>query len=64
LASAETLESLSGLLEGGSITLNERGDVEEIKRHPNFRIFACMNPPTDVGKKVNLALIIGDFNFE
>eukprot|EP01105_Mastigella_eilhardi_P023687 TRINITY_DN6020_c0_g1_i2.p1 TRINITY_DN6020_c0_g1~~TRINITY_DN6020_c0_g1_i2.p1 ORF type:complete len:5426 (+),score=1513.70 TRINITY_DN6020_c0_g1_i2:922-16278(+) len=51
LASTETLESLSGLLEGGSLTLSETGSVEPIKRHPNFRIFACMNPPTDVGKK-------------
>ncbi len=39
------------MLEGGSIWLSERGDSEPIKRHPNFRIFACMNPPNDVGKK-------------
>lgn len=31
--------------------MNERGDVEPIARHPNFRIFGCMNPPTDIGKK-------------
>lgn len=43
---------MSGLLEGGSLTLNERGDVDPIPRHPNFRVFACMNPPTDIGKKV------------
>ena len=52
LASAETLESLSGLLEGGSLSISERGDIEPIPRHPNFRVFACMNPPNDVGKKV------------
>ena len=46
-----SLKSLSGLLEGGSIALNERGDIEPIQRHSNFRIFACMNPPNDVGKK-------------
>eukprot|EP01114_Cavostelium_apophysatum_P009738 TRINITY_DN2299_c0_g1_i6.p1 TRINITY_DN2299_c0_g1~~TRINITY_DN2299_c0_g1_i6.p1 ORF type:complete len:3028 (+),score=822.70 TRINITY_DN2299_c0_g1_i6:117-9200(+) len=51
LATTETLESLSGLLEGGSIILNDRGDIEAVPRHPNFRIFACMNPPNDVGKK-------------
>ena len=53
LANAETLECLSGLLEGssGSISLLERGDKESVKRHPDFTIFACMNPATDVGKK-------------
>ncbi|KAK9303268.1 hypothetical protein QLX08_005030 [Tetragonisca angustula] len=53
LATAETLECLSGLLEGscGSLSLLERGDRESIKRHEDFAIFACMNPATDVGKK-------------
>ncbi|XP_008553567.1 midasin [Microplitis demolitor] len=53
LASSETLECLSGLLEGstGSLSLFERGDKESIKRHKDFKIFACMNPATDVGKK-------------
>ncbi|KDR17835.1 Midasin, partial [Zootermopsis nevadensis] len=53
LASAETLECLSGLLDGsaGSLYLLERGDQEPIKRHRDFRLFACMNPATDVGKK-------------
>ncbi|XP_057664406.1 midasin [Diorhabda carinulata] len=53
LANAETLECLSGLLEGsqGSLCLLERGDKKPIKRHPNFTLFACMNPSTDVGKK-------------
>lgn len=53
LASAETLERLSGLLEGkhGTLYITERGDVVPVERHPNFRLFACMNPPTDVGKK-------------
>jgi midasin len=26
-------------------------DVETVVRHPDFRLFACMNPATDVGKK-------------
>ncbi|KAF4522959.1 hypothetical protein B566_EDAN009549 [Ephemera danica] len=53
LASAETLQCLSGLLEGstGSLHLLERGDEKPITRHPDFRLFACMNPATDVGKK-------------
>ena len=53
LASTETLERLSSLLEGeeGTLFITEKGDTEPIKRHPNFRIFACMNPPTDIGKK-------------
>ncbi|KAG5680585.1 hypothetical protein PVAND_010082 [Polypedilum vanderplanki] len=52
LASTETLECLSTILEpDGSIVLLEKGDFVPIKRHPDFRIFACMNPSTDVGKK-------------
>nr|XP_022918861.1 midasin [Onthophagus taurus] len=53
LASVETLDCLSGLLEGkhSSISLLERGDKKPIKRHDNFTLFACMNPSTDVGKK-------------
>ncbi|KJE89993.1 midasin [Capsaspora owczarzaki ATCC 30864] len=53
LANPETLECLNGLLDGehGSLTLTERGDLEPIPRHPNFRLFACMNPATDVGKR-------------
>lgn len=53
LATTETLECLSGLLQdvNGSLLLTEKGDVEPIQRHPNFRLFACMNPATDVGKR-------------
>lgn len=53
LANAETLECLSGLLEGkhGSLSLLEKGDKKPVYRHPNFTLFACMNPSTDVGKK-------------
>jgi MoxR-like ATPase len=53
LAPPETLERLSGLLDGenGSICLTERGDTKAIKRHHNFRLFGCMNPATDAGKK-------------
>ena len=53
LASSETLERLSGVLEGesASLSLTERGDSAQLVRHPDFRLFAAMNPPTDFGKK-------------
>lgn len=53
LASSETLESLSTLLQSpdSSLVLTERGELEPIPRHPEFRLFACMNPATDVGKR-------------
>ena len=53
LASSETLQRLCGLLDDahGSITLTEKGDAEAVVRHPDFRIFAAMNPATDAGKK-------------
>ncbi|XP_064629159.1 midasin-like [Lineus longissimus] len=53
LSAAETLECLGGLLESssGSLLLMERGDTEPVVRHKDFRLFACMNPATDVGKK-------------
>lgn len=35
----------------GSVSLAERGDTLAVPRHPDFRIFAAMNPPTDFGKK-------------
>ena len=39
LAPTETLERLSGLLEGpdGSVVLTERGDIVGVPRHPDFR---------------------------
>ncbi|KAF7348332.1 Midasin [Mycena sanguinolenta] len=53
LASPETLECISALLHSStaSITLTEQGSLEPVPRHPDFRLFACMNPATDVGKK-------------
>ena len=53
LASSETLQRLCGLLDDstGSVTLTERGDAVAIARHPDFRLFAAMNPATDAGKK-------------
>ena len=53
LASSETLQRLCGLLDDStsSLTLTERGDSTAVQRHPNFRLFAAMNPATDAGKK-------------
>jgi midasin len=53
LASSETLQRLCGLLDDsrGSVTLTEKGDSEALYRHPDFRLFAAMNPATDTGKK-------------
>jgi midasin len=53
LATQETLECLSGLLQNAtsSIMLLERGDTSPIVRHPDFRLFACMNPANDAGKR-------------
>ena len=53
LASSEILQRLLGLLDdrGGSLTLTERGDAVPVPRHPDFRLFAAMNPATDAGKK-------------
>ncbi|KAL1551716.1 midasin-like isoform X1 [Salvia divinorum] len=53
LAPPEILQRVTGVLENerGSVCLSERGDIEYIHRHPNFRMFACMNPATDAGKR-------------
>lgn len=53
LASSETLQRLFGLLDGvdGTVTITERGDLDAVVRHPDFRLFAAMNPATDHGKK-------------
>ncbi|KAJ1721519.1 AAA ATPase midasin, partial [Coemansia erecta] len=52
LATAETLACLGGLLQppaARSLLLAETG--ERVPCHPDFRLFACMNPATDVGKR-------------
>jgi len=39
-------------VQGNHILLNERADIVETKRHADFRIFMCMNPPySSAGKK-------------
>ncbi|KAJ2621726.1 AAA ATPase midasin [Coemansia sp. RSA 1358] len=50
LATAETLACLGGLLQKErSLLLAETG--VRIPCHPGFRLFACMNPSNDVGKR-------------
>ncbi|XP_020701231.1 midasin isoform X3 [Dendrobium catenatum] len=53
LAPPETLQRIIGVLDGdlGTLCLAERGDVDYVERHPDFRLFACMNPATDAGKR-------------
>ncbi|KAF7197655.1 Midasin [Pseudocercospora fuligena] len=53
LASSDTLESIADLLDSDapSLLLTEAGNIERINAHPEFRVFAAMNPATDVGKK-------------
>eukprot|EP01060_Flectonema_neradi_P002806 TRINITY_DN1176_c7_g1_i2.p1 TRINITY_DN1176_c7_g1~~TRINITY_DN1176_c7_g1_i2.p1 ORF type:complete len:4783 (+),score=1214.99 TRINITY_DN1176_c7_g1_i2:66-14351(+) len=63
LADAEILERISQAVEvlhkvegseveaSAKLTVTEKGASPTMKMHPNFRLFACMNPPTDVGKK-------------
>ncbi|KAK9239587.1 hypothetical protein V1525DRAFT_430746 [Lipomyces kononenkoae] len=55
LAAPDTLEHIADLLTAGGedacIHLSETGDMGAVQAHPNFRLFACMNPATDVGKR-------------
>ncbi|KAF2763346.1 midasin [Pseudovirgaria hyperparasitica] len=54
LASPDTLEALADLFESDtepSVLLTETGNAQRVVAHPDFRIFAAMNPATDVGKK-------------
>ncbi|KAH8894978.1 midasin [Thozetella sp. PMI_491] len=56
LASPDTLESIAGLFqsspnESPSILLSEKGEMDRIKAHPEFRVFGNMNPSGDAGKK-------------
>ena len=53
LATSETLDCLNGLLQDSesSLIVLERGDTQAVARHENFRIFGCMNPANDAGKR-------------
>ncbi|OAG39541.1 hypothetical protein AYO21_06185 [Fonsecaea monophora] len=56
LAPSDTLDHIVSLLHNGdeekpSLLLTEAGNIETIIAHPDFRVFAAMNPATDAGKK-------------
>lgn len=53
LAAPDTLEAIVDLLDttSPSILLTEAGNIERVEASPEFRVFAAMNPATDVGKK-------------
>ena len=55
LATSDTLDALTDLLSGMGetpfVTLSEAEESQRVEAHPDFRVFAAMNPATDVGKK-------------
>ncbi|CAG2161607.1 unnamed protein product [Oppiella nova] len=53
LAESETLQCLSAILDSdeASLALLDKADGIPVERNPEFRLFGCMNPATDVGKK-------------
>ena len=53
LAESETLQCLASILENekDNLYLLDKADGKPIVKHADFRLFACMNPSTDVGKK-------------
>uniref|UniRef100_A0A914WN69 Midasin n=1 Tax=Plectus sambesii TaxID=2011161 RepID=A0A914WN69_9BILA len=51
LASAETLNCLCTLLDGDERVFLQNEGGEELRLHADFRLIACMNPATDVGKR-------------
>ena len=50
LACPETLDCLLDVLANRRVFVDERGDKQPVFAHESFRLFACMNPATDVGK--------------
>jgi midasin len=51
LANNELLQKILPAIEKTKFLFYERGDENPIQIHPDFRIFGCMNPGTDIGKK-------------
>ena len=56
MAEADVLECLSEVMNTETdsfVVSSSTGDTQDdvISKSPNFRVFACMNPATDVGKK-------------
>lgn len=61
LAQADVLQNILPVLEKKSIILIEKGEIRELKRHPDFKMFGCMNPGNSVGKKELPATIRKNF---
>lgn len=51
LAEEEVLERLHSVLEGKGIHLIEKGEIHSVQASSGFRLFGCMNPGKQVGKK-------------
>ncbi|KAM3143024.1 hypothetical protein pb186bvf_004842 [Paramecium bursaria] len=51
LANNEVLQKILPAIEKTKLLFFERGDENPIQIHPDFRLFGCMNPGHDVGKK-------------
>ena len=51
LANDDVLLKLYQLLFNQSIYLMDANELQVVNKHPNFRLFACMNPAFEVGKK-------------
>ena len=52
LAPPETLEAISGLLQDSpGLVLPDIGDIQKIIPDSEFRLFGCMNPANDSGKR-------------
>ena len=51
MADADVLECLADIMNVSVQKLCLYGGGDVIQKHPDFRVFACMNPATDVGKK-------------
>lgn len=50
LAPPDTVEGIGELISGRQLTILEQGG-QVVRAHPAFRLFANMNPATDVGKR-------------
>jgi midasin (ATPase involved in ribosome maturation) len=61
LASPEVLQNILPILEDKSVILIEKGELKEVFRHPDFKLFGCMNPGNTVGKKELPQLIRKNF---
>lgn len=63
LCSDETLDMIDSLLSKREIINYEKKNFEKIEIHKNFRLFACMNPGNDFGKKDFISNNFNRINF-